>query len=101
MPSDVQIRAQLRTQHGETILELPDGRLAVVLSDGWQARNPGECRVCRRLTVFQTSDHAQAHPGCLRGLTTWAEYETELELERLDAIPEPALPPPLLNGQEP
>ena len=94
MPSDVQVRAQLHTERGETILELPDGRLAVVLSEGWRLHGPNQCRVCKQLTAFRTADGAQAHPMCLRGAATWTDYEIERELERLDLIEPTPLPPP-------
>ena len=79
------IRQARHTDDGE-VLELHDGRLAIVLAPGWGLRSGrGNCRVCRGWTRFMTPDHAQAHPRCIAPFDTYADYQTEQELRALDA----------------
>jgi hypothetical protein len=72
-------------RHGETALELPDGRVGLVLQPGWTLRpDAGQCRACGALTLFLSPDYAQLHPLCTGG-RTWGEFTAAAEIAKLEA----------------
>jgi len=87
------IRARMTyTERGdETVLTLPDGRLAVVLdAEGWAlSKAPAQCRVCRGWTSFLAMPGRRPmHPICFAPVIEDIVQgcRTEWELEQLDAV---------------
>jgi hypothetical protein len=73
---------------GEDLLQLAtSGRLAIVLPDGWTARDfPLVCLVCQRETRLVAADGHALHPWCVWPASTFADYLVDLELRALDEV---------------